>query len=528
VRKVLLLIFTFLLASVSLGADKIKLAFIGLEASGVSESTATGISEIILDTLINTRRFYLVERSQLTALLEEQALSLSGCTSAECLIQVGQLAGADKALVGKVSQVGRVYLLTVRLADVYTGELEYSDSAEAPTVEDLLDEGRQIAQRLSESIPVRGTIVSIDNEYITINLGKQDGMKIGDELEIFRIGEEYYHPVSGLYIGCDIIEVGAAVVNRVIDASLSQAWLLGDYDVVEGDKVVMSGLRGLSLPDVVAYYQPKPEPMPELIPEPEPEPELIPEPEPEPELVPEPEPEPELVPEPEPEPELVPEPEPEPELVPEPEPEPELVPEPEPEPELVPEPEPEPELIPEPEPEPELVPEPEPEPELVPEPEPEPEPELVPEPEPEPVQPSGPGPLQLHLGIGYPFIVDVSAAYSIHKNGYVGLWLATVYMNEIIGLDPDKYAAQTGDPMITLDYDYYFNLGGGFRASAGLGGGAFFRSDEMQYIIKVKLGGEYLLSPKWGVSFGLDYFPYVGEIHLDDALNVRAGAEFYL
>jgi hypothetical protein len=513
VRRVLL--FLFLLASVSLGADKIKLAFIGLEAAGVSESTAAGISEIILDTLINTRRFYLVERDQLSALLEEQALSLSGCTSAECLIQVGQLAGADKALVGKVTQVGRVYLLTVRLADVYTGELEYSDSAEAPTVEGLLDEGRQIAQRLSDSILVRGTIVSIDNEYITINLGEQDGMKMGDELEIFRIGEEYYHPVTGLYIGCDIIEVGVAVVNRVIDASLSQAWLLGDYDVAEGDKVVMTGLHDLNLPDVVAYYQPKPEPMPK--PEPEPEPLPVPEPEPtpapEPETIPTPEPEPTPVPEPEP----VPTPEPEPAPVPEPEP----IPVPEPEPAPVPEPE----LIPVPEPEPTPVPEPEP----IPVPEPEPQPVHVLESEHELVKPSGPFlPLKFHLGIGYPFIADVSGAYSIHKSGYVGLWLATVYMSDTIGLNPNDYAARSGDLMVTLDYDYYLNLGAGFRASAGLGGGAFFRSDETQYIIKVKLSAEYSFAAHWGVSFGLDYFPYVGGIHLDDALNVRAGVEFYL
>lgn len=47
------------------------MAFIGLEASGVSEASVGGIADTLLNALINTRRFEIVERERLTTLLEE-------------------------------------------------------------------------------------------------------------------------------------------------------------------------------------------------------------------------------------------------------------------------------------------------------------------------------------------------------------------------------------------------------------------------------------------------------------------------
>jgi TolB-like protein len=401
-RRILILLVPLLLTSTCVGADKIKLAFIGLEASGVSESTAAGISEIILDTLVKTHRFDVVERQQLETLLAEQALSLSGCTSTECMVEVGQLAGADKALVGTVSQVGSIYTLTLRLADVTTGKLEYSDSAESLNLEDLLNEGRSIVQRFAESIPVTGMVVGVEEDLIKVNLGTQENLNPRDEIEVYRIGEEYYDPDTGLIVGHDIIELGTAVVTRVIETSMSEAELRGDFEVVTGDRVRLK-ITGISIakPEIALDE------------------------------------------------------------------------------------------------------------------------------------------FQIHLGGGYPFIGDLSFAYSSGGKGYIGLSVATVIMSKDIGLDPDEYAAQTWDTMFSLDYDYYF--GNIFRVSAGIGAGIFLRRDTEQYVVKVKAGVEYRLSSMWGVSAVVDYYPVIGGMERVDyendafkikwfgeALSTRIGVNFYL
>jgi len=413
VRRVL--IFVFLLAAGSLGAEKIKLAFIGLDAAGVSESAAAGIADAILDTLINTHRFDVVEREKLAAILEEQALTLSGCTSTECIVEVGQLAGADKVLVGKVSQVGSIYTLTLRLADITTGKLEYSDSADAINVEYLVNEGRSIVQRFADSIPVTGKVIGVDKGIIKVNLGTQENLSPGDELEVYRIGEEYYDPETGLLVGHDIIELGKAVVSRVIEAALSEAKLRGEFEVTTGDRVRLAGITSTS-----GYRR-----------------------------------------------------------------------------------------------------------------------EITLD------------EFQIHLGGGYPFIGDFSIAYSSRGEGYFGLSVATILMDKGIGLDPDKYVARSGSPMLTLDYDFYF--GRIFRVYAGLGAGIFIRFGEddstLLFIGKAKAGVEYRFSSWLGVSIGADYYPFIGSpgqpqitspggtgstdnqsgiIWFGKALNTRIGVEFYL
>ncbi len=125
-RRLLLSFFVLVLAAGALAAEKTTVAFVGLEASGVSETSVGGIADTLLDALINTRRFEIVERDRLASLMEEQGLALAGCTTMECFVQVGQLAGASKLVVNKVSKVGGTYTANVRIVDVFVGRVELS------------------------------------------------------------------------------------------------------------------------------------------------------------------------------------------------------------------------------------------------------------------------------------------------------------------------------------------------------------------------------------------------------------------
>jgi curli biogenesis system outer membrane secretion channel CsgG len=188
-RKFFIGLFMVILAAGSLAAEKTTVAFVGLEASGVSEASASGIADTLLDALINTKRFEIVERDRLNALMEEQGLALSGCTTTECFVQVGQLAGASKVVVGKVSKVGETYTVTVRVVDVFVGKVELSESSESSSLDGLLVASREMAARLAASIPVVGTVVSVSGETVKLDLGRQEGVNVGDKVELYRLGE---------------------------------------------------------------------------------------------------------------------------------------------------------------------------------------------------------------------------------------------------------------------------------------------------------------------------------------------------
>jgi TolB-like protein len=229
------------LALSAVGAEKTSVAFLGLEASGVSEASAAGIADTLLDALINTKRFEIVERERLAGLMEEQGLALSGCTTTECFVQLGQLAGASKVVVGKVSKVGTTYTVNVRVVDVYLGKVELSEASESSSLDDLLEAARQMAERLAANIPVIGTVVDVEGDNIKIDLGSQEGTDVGDEVTIYRLGEEYYHPETGLFLGRDIEELASAEVSTVIADELSEARVTQYYTPVTmltvGDKV---------------------------------------------------------------------------------------------------------------------------------------------------------------------------------------------------------------------------------------------------------------------------------------------------
>ncbi|OGD72338.1 MAG: hypothetical protein A2Y64_00515 [Candidatus Coatesbacteria bacterium RBG_13_66_14] len=240
-RKLFIGLFMIVLAAGSLAAEKITVAFIGLEASGVSEASAGGIADTLLDALINTKRFEIVERERLNTLMEEQGLALSGCTTTECFVQVGQLAGASKVVVGKVSKVGETYTVTVRVVDVFVGKVELSESAESNSLDGLLSVARDMAARLAANIPVVGTVVSVSGETVKLDLGRKEGVKEGDTVELYRLGEEYYHPDTGAFLGRDIEELGEAKITRVLADELSEALYSGDVPPVTGDKVRLGG-----------------------------------------------------------------------------------------------------------------------------------------------------------------------------------------------------------------------------------------------------------------------------------------------
>jgi dipeptidyl aminopeptidase/acylaminoacyl peptidase len=242
-RKVVICL---LIVSAALAAPKLKIAFIGIEPSGVSESVASGVSISFRDALVNTHRFEVVERERLAALMEEQGLSLSGCVTTECFVQVGQLAGAQKVIVGEAAQVGGSYIVSVRMVDVYSGRVEQSLSEVSRSLEGLLTTANILAIKLSEAISVEGTVVSVSGKTIKTDLGSQDGVNVNDTVYLVRLGKEHYHPETGLFLGRDIRELGTATITFVLADELSEAVLEGTYSVVVGDKVRLSEPVGSS------------------------------------------------------------------------------------------------------------------------------------------------------------------------------------------------------------------------------------------------------------------------------------------
>jgi hypothetical protein len=69
----------------------------------------------------------------------------TGCTTNECIVEVGKLIGVEKIIGGSISQVGNIFSISSRIVNVETGEIENTGVFDhIGNIGQLLTEGMRI------------------------------------------------------------------------------------------------------------------------------------------------------------------------------------------------------------------------------------------------------------------------------------------------------------------------------------------------------------------------------------------------
>ncbi len=137
----MLLVFVQSLSGNSLPA----VAVTNLVPYNVSSQEAFIVTERLIHELSESGKVKLIERRFIDKVIEEQKIQLSGCTTDECLIKIGELANAHKIIAGVISQFGSTYSLQVRLIDVETGIVDESATYDTKNgIENLILMGTKI------------------------------------------------------------------------------------------------------------------------------------------------------------------------------------------------------------------------------------------------------------------------------------------------------------------------------------------------------------------------------------------------
>jgi TolB-like protein len=104
-------------------------AVLDLDAVGASKVEASAMTDRLREELLRTGKFTLVDRSQMQAVLDEQALQQTGCTTQECAVQVGKVLGVKKIVSGRVTKIADTqWLLSAQIVDVETAETLRAES----------------------------------------------------------------------------------------------------------------------------------------------------------------------------------------------------------------------------------------------------------------------------------------------------------------------------------------------------------------------------------------------------------------
>lgn len=97
------------------------LAIIDFEGLGISEQEARVLTNRLGTHMVQLGTFKIIERGQMQQVLREQDFQMTGCTSDECAVEIGQLLGVQQMLAGSFGKFGSIYTIDMRIIDVATG-----------------------------------------------------------------------------------------------------------------------------------------------------------------------------------------------------------------------------------------------------------------------------------------------------------------------------------------------------------------------------------------------------------------------
>lgn len=181
-KKWTLLFLSLLLAFGTLDAQnknqgkRMKIAVMDFKAGvGVNNSEVEGLSDMLINTLYESGRFSIVERSQINQVLKEQKFQSSDL-SYEQVAKVGRILGVKAVLVGTVNNIGGEYNVDIRAVNVESamivataGATKTASSTYRQTLEKI---GKQLAENLEdEPEPIEET----KQEIILSGIMKRDG-----------------------------------------------------------------------------------------------------------------------------------------------------------------------------------------------------------------------------------------------------------------------------------------------------------------------------------------------------------------
>ena len=237
------------------------------------QNVGTGIAEMLVTALGETKKYTMIERSKLDAVLEEQKLGASGAVTAQTAAKIGRLLGAQYIVTGAVTEFGikdskmgvgglekalpfggsaklskskARAVIDVRAIDTTSAQIVASASGEGSkssteisgdlSVAPSFDFGKEgfdetilgkaareavnkVAKELSKKFDEGGAaavkIIKISGNQIYINSGEADGEKAGTVYTIYRPGEEMTDPDTGESLGSELEKVGTAKVVKV-------------------------------------------------------------------------------------------------------------------------------------------------------------------------------------------------------------------------------------------------------------------------------------------------------------------------
>ena len=241
----------------------------------------TQAQDMFVTELVGTKKYRVIEREQLQAIMQEKHLSLSGDIDPKTAVQFGKLLGVEYLITGALTELGAQRTnvnvpggllrgvpgvnvgtskmdctIDARAISTTTGEIVWADKASESSSDAKVyvagagggvDDQRKLDHLIrpvvaklaaslakealgtsglggaSDASGIVGKIAKADGGTLYVNVGSEGGVKEGDEFNVYRVGEQIKDPDTGEVLGANETKVGRVKITAVKGPRLSTA-----------------------------------------------------------------------------------------------------------------------------------------------------------------------------------------------------------------------------------------------------------------------------------------------------------------
>lgn len=122
VKRVLLL-FTLLFVMIKGERNKYVVSILPFYGANIQNSILTAGTNKLETSLLESKRFLVIEKGRRDAILREQKEQLSGCFSDSCVVKIGKLIGADYLFIGQIINLEKLFQINIKIVGISKGNV---------------------------------------------------------------------------------------------------------------------------------------------------------------------------------------------------------------------------------------------------------------------------------------------------------------------------------------------------------------------------------------------------------------------
>ena len=237
----------------SFSSAQTTLAILDFEGRNISQGEALTLTDRFRNEIIKTNKYIVVERGAMEEILEEQGFQQTGCTSNECVVEVGQLLGVQQMISGSIGKVGDIFTVSVRIIDIRTGEiLKTTDYDIKGDISEMLTRGmREVALKLVTGKDIvtpsilygEGSLyLSTDPPGATVTIDNRDFDGITPlTIENLSAGEHFIQVEKENTFGKQTVNIEPNVINRASIKLGAYTVNLNVFSTPDGGSVSLDG-----------------------------------------------------------------------------------------------------------------------------------------------------------------------------------------------------------------------------------------------------------------------------------------------